>query len=115
MVKRRKLNAEVEKEADVASDMQDCFWDLFNVVEEVENRESSNYSSLPFTPVTINGKLVNALVDSGSNPSYVSTKWVKEMGLKTCKPIVPTIISRALWKRKQTVQGFEVHRDRYSV
>jgi hypothetical protein len=82
------LNAVVEKELEGSSDMQDCFWDLFNVVEELENKESSNYPPLPFTPVTINGKLVNALVDSGANPSYVSTQWVKKLNLQICEPNV---------------------------
>jgi hypothetical protein len=89
MFKRRQLNAVVEKELEGPSDMQECFWDLFNVVEEAENKQTSNYPSLPFTPVTINGKLVNALVDSGANPSYVSTKWT------IYEPSVPTVVSRA--------------------
>jgi hypothetical protein len=60
--RKRTLNniEEVQQEAD--SELRECFWEMFSVEEEEENKQASNYSPLPHTPVTINGNLCTALV-----------------------------------------------------
>jgi hypothetical protein len=91
---KRALNnlKEVPQEGD--SELRDCFWELFAVEEDEENKQISNYSPLPHTPVTINGNLYTALADSGANPSYIQEELVKKLGLAISPHTTKTSISR---------------------
>jgi hypothetical protein len=92
--RKRTLNniEEVQQEAD--SELREGFWEMFSVEEEEENRQVSNYSPLPHTPVTINGNLHTALVDSGANPSYIQEELVNKLGLTISPHTAKTSISR---------------------
>jgi ABC-type glycerol-3-phosphate transport system substrate-binding protein len=85
---------EVPQEA--GSELRESFWEMFAVEEEEEeeNKQVSNYSPLPHTPVTINGNLHTALVDSGTNPSYIQEELVKKLGLTISPNTTKTSISR---------------------
>jgi hypothetical protein len=63
--------------------------------QDQENKVDSKYSASPLTPVTINGNIFTALVDSGANPSYISLEWVNRLELLVTPADTTTTVSRA--------------------
>jgi hypothetical protein len=68
---------------------------LFAEDQDQANKVDSNYCPSPVTPVTINGNIASALVDSGANPSYISLEWVKRLELVVTPATSTTTVSRA--------------------
>jgi hypothetical protein len=66
--KVRNFESEKRNKLITAQDELDETQDLFAVVEEQDqaNKVESNYCASPVTPVTINGNIATALVDSGA-------------------------------------------------